>query len=80
MDGAQDKYLHTLEQQFPHVAPRIVELRESPTIDQYFIDLMLHIRAAPRKGFPPKAAKEILNLILINNEQAKTKEGALINR
>jgi hypothetical protein len=41
---------------------------------------MLHIRAAPRKGFPPKAAKEILNLILINNEQAKTKEGALINR
>lgn len=80
LDGAQDKYPHTLEQQFPHVVSKIVELWESPTIDQYLIDLMLHTRAAPRKGFPPKAAKEILDLSLINNEQAKAKEGALINR
>jgi hypothetical protein len=32
------------------------------------------------KASPPKAAKEILDLSLINNEQAKAKEGALINR
>jgi hypothetical protein len=25
LDGAKDKYLHTLEQQFTHVAPSIVD-------------------------------------------------------
>ncbi|MEQ1742775.1 MAG: hypothetical protein ABL869_09810 [Candidatus Nitrotoga sp.] len=80
LDGAEDKYPHTLEQQFPHVATKIMELWGLPAINQYFIDLMLHTRAVPRKGFPPKAAKEILDLSQINDEQTKAKEGALISR
>ena len=80
LDGAEDKYPHTLEQQFPHVFTKILELWDLPAINQYFIDLMLHTRAVPRKGFPPKAAKEILDLSLINEEQIKAKEGALISR
>ena len=80
LDGAKDKYPHTLEQQFPHVTAKIMELWGLPAINQYFIDLMLHTRAVPRKGFPPKAAKEILDLSLINEEQIKAKEGALISR
>ena len=80
LDGAEDKYPHTLEQQFPHVITKIMELWGLPAINQYFIDLMLHTRAVPRKGFPPKAAKEILDLSLINDEQSKAKEGALISR
>lgn len=80
LDGAEDKYPHTLEHQFPHVITKIMELWGLPAINQYFIDLMLHTRAVPRKGFPPKAAKEILDLSLINDEQIKAKEGALISR
>jgi hypothetical protein len=77
MDGAEDKYPHTLEQQLPHVAIKIMELWGLPAINQYFIDLMLHTRAEPRKGFPPKAAKEILDLSHVNDNQTKAKEGAL---
>ncbi|CAH1072459.1 hypothetical protein [Candidatus Nitrotoga sp. 1052] len=80
LDGAEDKYPHTLEQQFPHVFNKILELWGLPAINQYFVDLMLHTRAVPRKGFPPKAAKEILDLSLINDEQTKAKEGTLIGR
>jgi hypothetical protein len=57
-----------------------LELWGLPAINQYFIDLMLHTRAVPRKGFPPNAAKEILDLSQISDEQTKAKEGALINR
>jgi len=80
LDGAEDKYPHALEQQFPHVFNKILELWGLPAINQYFVDLMLHTRAVPRKGFPPKAAKEILDLSLINDEQTKAKEGTLIGR
>jgi len=80
LNGAEDKYPHTLEQQFPHVFTQILELWGLPAINQYFIDLMLHTRAVPRKGFPPNAAKEILDLSQISDEQTKAKEGALINR
>ena len=80
LDGAEDKYPHALEQQFPHVFSKILELWGLPAIKQYFVDLMLHTRAVPRKGFPPKGAKEILDLSLINDEQTKANEGGLISR
>ncbi|RFC37792.1 MAG: hypothetical protein DID92_2727743091 [Candidatus Nitrotoga sp. SPKER] len=80
LDGAEDKYPHALEQQFPHVVNKIIELWGSPAIDQYFIDLMLHTRAVPREGFPPAIAKEIFDLNLINDEQLKAKQGVPISR
>ena len=80
LDGAEDKYPHTLEDQFPHVFIKLIELWGLPEINQYFIDLMLHTRAVPRKGFPPKAAKEILDLNMINDEQTKAKKDAPISR
>ena len=80
LDGAEDKYPHTLEQHFPHVISKIIELWGSPAIDQYFIDLMLHTRAVPREGFPPAVAKEIFDLNLINDEQIKAKQGVPISR
>jgi len=80
LDGAEDKYPHTLEQKFPHVFTKIMELWGLPAIDQYFIDLMLHTRAVSREGFPPDAAKEILDLSLINDEQTKAKQGAQISQ
>jgi hypothetical protein len=80
LDGAEDKYPHTLERNFPHVFIKIIELWGLPEINKYFIDLMLHTRAVPRKGFPPEAAKEIIDLNLINDEQAKTKKNEAISR
>ncbi len=80
LGGAEDKYPHTLEQNFPHVFIKIIELWRLPEINKYFIDLMLHNRAVPREGFPPEAAKEILDLNLINEEQAKTKKSEPISR
>lgn len=80
LDGAEDKYPHTLEQRFPHVFIKIIELWGLPAINQYFIDLMLHTRAVPRKGFPPEAAKEILDLNKISDKQAKTKKSEPISR
>lgn len=73
LDGAEEKYPHTLEQHFPHVVSKIIELWGSSTINQYFTDLMLHTRATPREGFPPAVAKEIFDLNLINDEQTKAK-------
>ena len=80
LNGANDKYPHTLEQQFPHIVAKIMELWGLPALNQYFVDLMLHTRAEPREGFPPKAAKEILNLSLISDQQTQTKKGTLITR
>ena len=80
LDGDEDKYPHTLEKNFPHVFIKIIELWGLPEINKYFIDLMLHTRAVPRKGFPPEAAKEILDLNLINDEQIKVKQGVPIRR
>lgn len=80
LDGANDKYPHTLEQQFPHIVSKIMELWGLPALNQYFVDLMLHTRAEPREGFPPKAAKEILDLSLISDQQTQTKKGTLISR
>ncbi|MFZ1546628.1 MAG: hypothetical protein WAT12_05945 [Candidatus Nitrotoga sp.] len=80
LDGAEDKYPHTLEQKFPHVFTKIMELWGLPAINQYFIDLMLHTRAVPREGFPPDAAKEILDLSQINDEQTKAKQDALASQ
>ena len=74
LDGAEDKYPHTLEQKFPHVFKKIMELWGLSEINQYFIDLMLHSRAEQREGFPLEAAKEILDLSLIHDEQAKAKQ------
>lgn len=80
LDGAEDKYPHTLEQNFPHIISKVIELWGSPASHQYFIDLMLHTRAVPREGFPPTAAKEIFDLNLINDEQIKAKQGLPISR
>jgi len=73
LDGAEDKYPHTLEQQFPHIFKKIMGLWGLPAINQYFIDLMLHSRAEQRDGFPLEVAKEILDLNLVHDEQTKAK-------
>ena len=75
LNGAEDKYPHTLEKNFPHVFTRIIELWKMPTMEKYFTELMMNTRDGKRKGFPPEAAMEIFNLSLIYDKQIKRPPG-----
>lgn len=71
LNGAEDKYPHNLEKNFPHVFARIMELWKFPTMEKYFNELMMDTRDGKRKGFPPDAAMEIFNLSMIYDKQRK---------
>lgn len=58
-------YPHNLEQQFPRVLARILELWGTPELDPYLTELMMDTRDGKRKGFPAEVASEILRLSLI---------------
>ena len=59
------QYPHTLEEKFPHVLEKIVQLWNSPHGETYFSDL-LHPNYSggrfDRSGFPERAWQEILRL------------------
>lgn len=71
LNGAEDKYPHILEKNFPHVFNRIIELWKLPMGEKYFTELMMDTRDGKRKGFPPDAAMEIFNLSLLYDKQIK---------
>lgn len=71
LDGAAEKYPHTLEKSFPHVFNKILELWKFPTMEKYFDSLMMDTRDGKRKGFPPDAAMEIFNLSLFYDKQRR---------
>jgi len=60
-----NQYPHTLEEKFPHVLAKIVQLWNSPDGETFFTDL-LHPNCSggrfDRDGFPGKAWQEILRL------------------
>lgn len=60
-----DAYPVALEQKFPHVFQKIVDLWGSPAMDAYFQSLMMADRPG-RQGFPAEAAMEILRLSLLH--------------
>jgi uncharacterized protein len=59
--GQEERYPHALEQQYPRVFNRILELWESPEIDQYFQTLLVDQRGN-RKGFPGEVVSDIFFL------------------
>ena len=69
LNGAEAKYPHYLEKNFPHVFNRIIELWKLPMMEKYFGELMMDTRDGKRKGFPPEAAMEVFNLSLIYDKQ-----------
>ncbi|MDH4234158.1 MAG: ankyrin repeat domain-containing protein [Gallionella sp.] len=79
LDGNEKLYPKNLEQHFPRVFNRIIELWYSPDIDAYFTDLMMDTRDGARQGFPPDAASEIFSLSMAHTalrDKAKTKQAA----
>ncbi len=62
LNGDTDIYPHLLEEKFPRVFNKLLELWQTPHIDSYLQDLMVDKRAGNREGFPPEAATEIIRL------------------
>jgi hypothetical protein len=57
-----DIYPHVLEEKFPRVFNKMMELWDTPHIEAFLRDLMMDNRAGNRQGFPPEAASEIIKL------------------
>ncbi len=60
-----NQYPQMLEEKFPHVLKKIVELWNSPDGEAYITDLLNPTRSGgrfDRDGFPEKAWQEIFNL------------------
>lgn len=62
MDGNKEYYPYILEEQFPRVFNKILELCETKLIEAYLLDLMVDNSGGTRQGFPPEAATEIVRL------------------
>lgn len=62
LDGYEECYPLNMEEQFPRIMNRIVELWDSREIDDYFSELMIDKRGGTRQGFPPRVASEIFAL------------------
>jgi ankyrin repeat protein len=75
LEGAEGKYPHRLEANYPRILEKIAELWSSPhQIADYFTDLMIDKRGT-RQGFPPDIASEIFVLsIYYDNFLAKQAE------
>jgi hypothetical protein len=62
LDGNTEFYPRVLEERFPRVFNKILELCETKLIEAYLLDLMVDKRGGTRQGFPPEAATEIVRL------------------
>jgi hypothetical protein len=62
LDGDKEFYPGFLEERFPRVFNKILELCETKLIEAYLLDLMVDKRGGTRQGFPPEAATEIVRL------------------
>ena len=56
------EYPYALQQKYPHVLNKIIELWNQPEIDHYFTTLLLDTRGGERKGFDDDAFKDITHL------------------
>lgn len=72
LNNLEENYPHALEQQFPQVFARIIELWDKPEMDDYFNGLLMSNRPS-RQGFPKKVASEIL---FLNMTHARQREHA----
>jgi uncharacterized protein len=62
LQGNEALYPTMLEARFPRVFNKLLELWQTPHIDDYLRDLMVDKRGGEREGFPPEAAAEIIRL------------------
>jgi uncharacterized protein len=68
-------YPHNLEQQFPRILHKIIDLWETPQMESYFTELLIDNRGGTRQGFPKEIASEIHRLSLVH-ERTRSKPKA----
>lgn len=73
LDNREKDYPHALEQQYPRILNRILELWDSTAIDAYFNDLLVSDRP-DRQGFPARVASDIMSLSLVHERQRGREE------
>ena len=61
LQGEDHSYPHELEKRYPRVMNTIIELWDTPGIEEYFLNLMVDKRGG-RQGFPKEVAVEIHRL------------------
>jgi hypothetical protein len=69
-----NQYPQLLDERFPHVLEKVVDLWNSPDVETYIADLLQPNGRSggrfDRDGFPDKAWREILQLQLLHNKQS----------
>lgn len=63
LGSKEDIYPHGLEDRFPRVFNKLIELLDTPHIDAFLQDLLMDKRGGERAGFPPDVAREIFRLL-----------------
>lgn len=71
LNGQTALYPHVLEQQFPRVLEKILQMWGKPALEAFLNELMMDSRGGQRQGFPKEAASEILRLSLFSEQQRK---------
>lgn len=71
VQGEERLYPHALEKQYPRIMSKIIELWETPDIEEYLLDLMVDKRGG-RQGFPKEVAAEIHRLDQLYERLRKT--------
>lgn len=74
LGGNEGYYPRALEEKFPRVFNKLVELWETSQADPYLQDLMMNTRDGTRKGFPSDVATEIFRLSTYYNNLHHPKE------
>lgn len=76
--GKDNLYPRALEQQFPRIVNKIIELWDTPQMEAYFLDLMVDKRGG-RQGFPGVVATEIYYLSQVYDRTRKLEKGKDVN-
>lgn len=69
LNGNTSYYPHQLEQNFPQLLDKIIQMWDSAEFDSLLNKLMLDKREHYRQGFPAEVASEIFRLSILHNEQ-----------
>jgi len=65
-----EQYPRMLDEQFPHVLQKIIDLWDTEEAEPYLADLLRpNVGRFDRDGFPDEAWQEILHLQILHNKQ-----------
>jgi ankyrin repeat protein len=73
LNNREQNYPHALAQQYPRILGKIMELWDSPAVEEYFVDLMVDKRGN-RAGFPSEVASDIIYLSMVHARQSQQVE------